>query len=72
MSVTVKSVSARTINTGIRASAVSSWRDVLTLVRMGLAFLFPWPFMTNRLETAVESRARRLAARSVRGVDKPR
>lgn len=32
----------------------------LTVIRMGLAFFFPWPFGTDDLKTAVANRARRI------------
>ena len=41
-------------------------RRMLTLVRMGLAFFFPWPFGTDRLKTAVAARSGRLHPSSAR------
>jgi hypothetical protein len=48
-----------------------SWRDTLTVIRMGLAFLFPWPFGTKGLKAAVATRALRLRAPSPRPVPHP-
>lgn len=39
--------------------ASTSWRDRFTLIRMGVAFFFPWPFLTKNLEVRAERRARR-------------
>ncbi|QNK79362.1 hypothetical protein [Nakamurella sp. PAMC28650] len=35
-----------------------SWKDAFILIRMGVAFFFPWPFLTKRLEVDAERRAR--------------
>lgn len=45
--------------TGDRSHSIlpSSWHDVVTVIRMGLAFLFPWPFGTNGLKADVAARA---------------
>jgi hypothetical protein len=41
---------------------VPSWRETVTLVRMMLAFLFPSPFLTRRLQGKIDRREQRLAA----------
>lgn len=45
---------------------VQSWRDALTLIRMGVAFFIPWPFMSKALWVDAQSRARRLGDRAAR------
>lgn len=44
----------------------SGRRRTTTLLRMGLAFFFPWPFGTDGLKTAVATRARRMRPASAR------
>ena len=39
------------------ALVVSGLRKGLTVLRMGLAFFFPWPFLTEKLEATVAERA---------------
>lgn len=43
-----------------------SWKDSFTLIRMGVAFFFPWPFLTKRLEKTAERRATQLGAGAAR------
>jgi hypothetical protein len=44
--------------------APSSWRDRFTLIRMTVAFFFPWPFLTKDLEARAARRAVRLTHRT--------
>jgi hypothetical protein len=46
---------------------MTSWRDGFTLVRMAVAFFFPWPFLTKNLEVSARRRATRRAARRTSG-----
>jgi hypothetical protein len=45
---------------------VQSWRDALTLIRMGVAFFIPWPFMSKALWVDAQSRAQHLGDRAAR------
>jgi hypothetical protein len=49
----------------------SSWRDILSVLRMGLAFLFPWPFGTKGLKAEVATRAMHLQSPSARPAPTP-
>ena len=45
---------------------VQSWRDALTLIRMGVAFFIPWPFLSKALLVDAQSRAEHLGDRAAR------
>lgn len=48
----------------------SGRRRTTTLLRMALAFFFPWPFGTDGLKAAVATRARRMRPASARRAGK--
>jgi hypothetical protein len=45
--------------TSIPATGPTPWGDRFTLIRMGMAFFLPWPFLTKKLELSAERRALR-------------
>ncbi|MET3808316.1 hypothetical protein ABIB25_005345 [Nakamurella sp. UYEF19] len=47
-------------------AGLTSWRDALTLIRMGVAFFIPWPFMTRGLVASAQLRAQRAGERASR------
>ncbi len=52
-------------------STPQTWRDAVTLIRMGVAFFFPWPFMTEDLVRSAERRAQHLRRHVVRSKVRP-
>ena len=47
-----------------RRRLMMSWRNTGMMVKMGVAFLFPWPFGTNGLKADVADRALRIHSSS--------